>query len=107
MPLRSRGLIPHAEAALAAAGMALAVWLLRPSLLWAVVAFGLGAFSAWSAARDQRSALALAAPLGLLGGGRAAVTAQRVSEVERHWDRVRERLITNASRQLASTLEAS
>src|SRR5712672_247665 len=87
--------VNHSDTAAAAEVAALGMWLFQPSILWALVAFGLGAVAVVLAARGGRKLLVAATLMGLLGATTAGVTSGRVRTVERHWDDVREQLISN------------
>src|SRR4051812_17269902 len=107
MTLTSRGWIPRGEAAVAAHAAALGAWLLHPSLVWAGMAFVLGAAAALLVVRSRRPLLLGAAAIGLVGATTAGVTSGRVRMVEQRWMDVREQLLKGAIRQLAATLEST
>ena len=71
--VKSRGIRVDDELAVAGTAAVLGLWLLQPSLIWALAAFGLGAAGALFATRAKDQTLLVAAVLGLVGATSAGV----------------------------------
>ena len=92
------------------AGIAAAEWLHGGEAVWAWVGGGAGLAAAvlWFLTRRSRSLAQGLASLACLGLGSVLVSgALAVRQIECCWPALRERLVTRASRQLATTLAAA